>query len=140
MFTCTDPIRGPDLELTVVSTGGVDVLALFVLGWDIRRCRQFFSFLAADAFQPRAVTCVPGLATIHRWALAYLHDGLYPAAGIDGVLSRCFGTEIAIDDGRLAASAYGTHVAATIVMNPSADYYLVTNYNGLGRRPQHCSA
>lgn len=114
------------------------MLALFVLGWDIRQCRQFFRRLAHQAFRPRTVTHIPRLATIHQWILAWLNDGLYPAAGIDQALSRCFGADTAIDDGRLSGSVHGTGVAVTVVTDPSAERYLITNYNGVGRRPESC--
>jgi len=113
-------------------------LALFVLGWNTRQCCEFFASWAKEAFCPRDTVEIPGFAKFHRWISAYLADSLYAASGIDGALSRCFGTNTSIDDGRSSATAYGTCVAVTAATVPSAEPYLITNYNGIGRRLETC--
>lgn len=123
--------------MTDVVLGGADVLALFVLGWDVARCMRSFASLAHGAFRPRAATTISAFTAIHRWVQGYLSDSLYPAHGIDRALSLCFGIDTVIDDGRLSAAQHGIAVAVTTATLPETDSHqphLITSYNGVGRR------
>lgn len=76
--------------------GGLIVLGLFVLQWDVLTCSRVFERLARRIFQERlksAFSWLPGLmlGRIRKWLTWWLHDGCYDGTIFDTTLKEIFG-------------------------------------------------
>ncbi|KIV94149.1 hypothetical protein PV10_05287 [Exophiala mesophila] len=125
------------------SSGGLIVLALFIMGWPVEDCANIFESFAKRAFRPRwvshvpVVSRIPVLSHILGFLVSYLADGLYPADNLEAALKEVFGGDMGILDNS-HATAIGAKVGIPVTTVLETDPCLFTNYNGAGPRPQDC--
>ncbi|OQU97158.1 hypothetical protein CLAIMM_03134 [Cladophialophora immunda] len=125
------------------SSGGLIVLALFIMGWSVEDCANIFESFAKRAFRPRwvshipVVSRIPVLSHILEFLVSYLADGLYPADNLEAALKAVFGGDMGILDNSYA-TAIGAKVGIPVTTVLETDPCLFTNYNGAGTRPQDC--
>ncbi|KAH8431446.1 patatin-like phospholipase family protein [Aspergillus melleus] len=92
------------------SSGGLSILGLLTMGWDVRRCAEVFDHVAHQIFRERRTSRLSRLShalfgsgsvlgTVHKWLVWLLHDSCYDGQVFDKAIKCVYGKERRIFDG-----------------------------------------
>ena len=115
---------------SLICTGGLIVLGIFLMQWSPMECLQKFEDFASSVFQRR----LPGSSFFQRLQelfVAYLADCRYKSEHIEDALHCTFGGNMSLFN----PLRNDTKVAVTTTTAKESLPCLFTNYNG-GRRPK----
>lgn len=119
-----------------VLLGGLIVLCLFLLGWDVPRCIREFDTLARQFFIKRQKESQSPLGYLHRVFKCWLSDGCYDVSSLEVTLKSCFGLSRRMFDAPTSISGIKVGVTASTISDASS--FVFSNYNGLGTRAKEC--
>ncbi|PWY96029.1 patatin-like phospholipase [Aspergillus sclerotioniger CBS 115572] len=134
-----------DLGIGTSSVGGLSILGLLKMGWDVQTCSTVFESLARRIFQSRRSSSLSQslrsnsggrylISCFHKWLLWLLYDGCYDSHVFDSALKEAFGEQTRLFDSRAhissRQSSSGTRlgvVAASIAKNTRS--FIFGNFN-----------
>ncbi|KAE8371112.1 patatin-like phospholipase [Aspergillus bertholletiae] len=134
-----------DLGIGTSSAGGLSILGLLKMGWDIKTCSEKFDRVARQIFHNRRNSLLSKvfrstagresvIAHLHKWLLWFLFDGCYDSNIFDSVLKDVYGERTRIFDPQPRANSVslfsGTKVgvvAASIAKNTRS--FVFGNFN-----------
>lgn len=116
--------------------GGLIVLSLFLLGWDVPRCIQEFDTLAKRFFAKKRKESHTLLGYLHRFFKCWLFDGCYDVLTLEVILKACFGVTRRMFGTSTPVSGMKVGVTATTISDASS--FIFSNYNGSGIRKKEC--
>lgn len=122
--------------LADVLLGGLIVLSLFLLGWDVPRCIREFDTLARQFFTKRRTESRSRVGYLHRVFRCWLSDGCYDVFTLEATLKNCFGLTRRMFDAPISTSGIKVGVTASTISDASS--FVFSNYNGLGTRTKEC--
>ncbi len=130
-YTCPSAFTTADVPL-----GGLIVLCLFLLGWDVPRCIREFDTLARQFFTKGQKESQSLLGYLSRVFKCWLSDGCYDVSTLEVTLKSCFGLSRRMFD--TPATISGIKVGVTASAISDASTFVFSNYNGLGTRAKGC--
>ncbi|THC87635.1 hypothetical protein EYZ11_012916 [Aspergillus tanneri] len=135
------------------SSGGLSILGLFNMQWDIRKCGAVFDHMARRIFHERrssafarASQAIFGrrsfFGTVHKWLLWLLYDGCYDGSVFDTALKEVYTNNRLFDSLRMGDSST-THsktrvgVVATSIARETRSF-VFGNFNSTESAGQEC--
>jgi hypothetical protein len=114
--------------MTYSRTGGLVVIGIFLLQWNMSESIDRFEEVAGQTFEKRKTL----LARALQLVVAYIEDGQYSLTAIQNAFGTTFNSPPAVQ--MFNPLETDTKVAVTTTTVASAKPRLFTNYNG-GQRP-----
>lgn len=116
------------------------VCALYVNGWSVRRCTEYFEISSRLAFKEYDVShwfrelfgAIPIVSSAIGFAISVLVDSKYSAEHLERIQRDVYDGDRSIVDSN-SASEMGTYLGVTLTGTDDASTYVVTNYNGVGK-------
>lgn len=113
------------------SSGGLIILGIFIMKWDVKYCLQRFEQLADNIFQRRSNG--PSMfVRIQELIMSYIADCKYESSGIENALRDAFGSNLRMFN----PLCNDTKVAVTSTTAKDSLPCLFSNYNGCQRSAQ----
>jgi len=104
----------------------------------VEDCIASSEALARLVFRPRQVSqlplaWIPPVHAMWQLLLSVALDSRYPAKGLEKTLQKLFGSKRSIMDHSMATEM-GQFIGMPVTSTVDASTYIITNYNGVGRR------
>lgn len=127
-------------EAHAYRTGAMSVCALYINGWPIEKCIQYFEQSSRMAFEKRPLFklffClfghIPILSPVLRFIVSLLVDGKYSAEKLEAIQKEVYGLDRSIVDTR-EANEIGTCVGLVLTSTEDTNTFIVTNYGEAGK-------
>lgn len=119
--------------------GAMSACALFINGWPIEKCIQYFEQSSRKAFEKRGLSrllihlfgYIPILSPTFRFIVSLLVDSKYSARKLEIIQQEVYGTDCSIFDSR-KASEMGICMGITLTSTDDTSTFVVTNYGEAG--------
>ena len=112
--------------------GGLIVLSLFLLGWDVSHCIWEFDRLVKQFFIKKRKKSHTLLDHLHCVLKCWISDDYYDVSTLETMFKKCFDETQWMFDTSSSVSEMKVGVIATTISD--ASFFVFSNYNGLGVR------
>jgi hypothetical protein len=115
--------------------------ALYINYWPVEKCIDYFERFSQIAFKERRILRflhpflekLPFLAGIIQFVISLLVDSVYSAENLERAQKDIYGSDRSIVDSP-ATAELGTALGVTLTSVEDVNTFIVTNYNGVGKR------